>query len=233
MKLAIMQPYIFPYIGYFHLIESVDKIIFYDDVNFIKKGYINRNNILINNKSYKFCIPIEKISQNRLINQTHFKDINLFKVSFLKTIKHAYNNAPYFKDVFSIIEKTFDTDHDVVSQLCIHSICNVYSYLNMNFKWDLSSTKHASIKGLGKTERLINITLSENCSTYINPIGGVKMYNKDVFKDVGVTLLFNKSKDITYKQFDNNFVPNLSIIDILMFNDISTIRDFLLQYTLL
>ena len=105
MKVAIMQPYFFPYIGYFQLINLVDVFVVYDDVNYIKKGWINRNNILINKKSFLFSLPLQNMSQNKLINEIFLVEDTNWRISLLNTIQITYKNAPYFDEVYSLIEE--------------------------------------------------------------------------------------------------------------------------------
>jgi hypothetical protein len=107
MKIAIMQPYLFPYIGYWQLINMVDEFILLDDVSFITRGYINRNSILLNGKDYLFSIPSNKPSQNKLIKDTQLKFFDKDKINFLKTINMAYKKAPYFHNAYPVIEKMY------------------------------------------------------------------------------------------------------------------------------
>jgi len=101
-----MQPYFFPYIGYFQLVAAVNKFVIYDDVNFIKRGWINRNNVLINKKSNLFTVPLIKASQNTLINDTkiNLKFYNIWKVKFLRSLEQSYKKAPYFTEVYNLIK---------------------------------------------------------------------------------------------------------------------------------
>src|SRR5690554_5438915 len=124
MRIAVMQPYLFPYIGYFQLIQAVDKFVFYDDVNFIKKGWINRNRILINNKDLSFSVPLNKVSQNKTINET-FLNLDTFeewKEKFIKTIGQNYKKAPYFDGVSEVINNILNTKCNTISDLAIESV---------------------------------------------------------------------------------------------------------------
>src|ERR1035437_2930920 len=105
MKIAIMQPYIMPYIGYFQLINAVDKFVILDDVNYINKGWINRNNILVNKKAHLFVIPLKEASQNKLINEINISDEGKWKANLLKTIEQNYKRSPYFTIVYALIEE--------------------------------------------------------------------------------------------------------------------------------
>ena len=133
MKIAIMQPYVFPYLGYFQLINSVDRFIFFDDVGFIKQGWINRNNILLNKSKHRFTIPVQKISSNISIRETRIlKNPHDWNRKLLNTIRHAYQNAPYFKFVYPIVESILkDCSDKSVAEVAINSIEKVLEYLSI------------------------------------------------------------------------------------------------------
>ncbi len=231
MKLAIMQPYIFPYIGYFQLVNAVDKFVFFDDVNFIKKGYINRNNILSNGKSYSFTISCKKISQNKLINETYLNFTLKEKSKLLSSLKQNYQKAPFFKEVYPVIEHFFSSyKGKTISEISADSVMLVAKYLNLKTSFSFSSVRHGESIKFKAAKRIITICEKENAEQYINPIGGVKLYDKTEFLNHGIDLRFIKSKPIVYKQFDGDFVPWLSIIDVMMFNSISDIKQLLNNY---
>lgn len=235
MKVAIMQPYIFPYIGYFQLVNAVDVFVFYDDVNFIKGGWINRNKILVNNKEFMFTIPLENPSSFSLINQTSIclqktKNNNL---KLLRTIEQSYKKAPYFKSVFPIVNELFSVnENENISELAIESVKLIAGYLELKTNFKISSLDFPDSKLLKKTSRIIEICKKENVINYINPIGGVQLYTKQEFNNVSIQLSFLKSKPIEYKQFDNEFVPWLSIIDVIMFNSKERVVSMLNEFDL-
>lgn len=234
IKIAIMQPYVFPYIGYFQLINAVDTFVFYDDVNFIKKGFINRNNILVNGIKNRFTIPCKAISQNKRIHEIKL-DFDLeAKAKFLKTLTLAYSKAPFFNDVFPLISNFItETASQSISEFAIESVKLVSNYLGLEKKWVLSSNSHSDSIEMSKEKRIIYIAQKEKASVYINPIGGIELYNKSDFSIHNIELHFLKSKPIRYKQFNNDFVPWLSIIDVLMFNNKSDIKKFISSYILI
>lgn len=119
MKLAVMQPYIFPYIGYFQLVSVVDKFVFYDDVNFINRGWINRNRILINSSANYFTVSLNKASQNMLINEVQVLNGSL---SLVKTMEMAYKRAPYFNEIMPLIHQIFVTEYNLISDMAIDSV---------------------------------------------------------------------------------------------------------------
>lgn len=234
MKLAIMQPYLFPYIGYFQLVAAVDKFVIYDDVNFIKSGWINRNNVLINKKSNLFTVPLNKASSYTLINETkiNLKFYNIWKVKFLRSLEQSYKKSPYFTEVYNLIENVLEIkENDLISELAVNSIKEVSKYLQL--KTEICETSGIyNNKTKSGQERVLDICRIEKASQYINPIGGMELYSKHSFKEKGIVLNFIKSKPIIYAQFDNNFYPWLSIIDVLMFNPISEVNKMINQYEL-
>lgn len=233
MKLAIMQPYIFPYIGYFQMIKAVDKFVFYDDVNFIKKGWINRNRILVNGKDFMFTIPLEKTSQNNLILESHIKQevYTEWRNKIYITLEQNYKSSPYYNDTIELITKVFNQNKISISELAIESIKKVSEYLGLNTIF-LKSSDNYDNRGLGRKERLIDICKRENATHYINAIGGQELYSKDSFEENDIKLGFIKPMPISYKQFDNAFLPWLSIIDVLMFNSKEEIILMLDKYEL-
>jgi len=215
MKIAIMQPYLFPYIGYFQLIKAVDKFIFYDDVNFIKNGWINRNRILLNNRAHYITVELKDASPFKLINEIQFSD-NRLKLQ--KTIVQAYRKAPYFQDVRSLITDCLSIDTRNICELAINSIKQTCEYLDINTEFEVSSMTYAETKVLDKEERIKEICRANNASHYINPIGGMEIYKKESFKEDGIKIDFIRTDNIEYEQDSAEFVPNLSIIDTMMFN---------------
>lgn len=231
MKLAVMQPYLFPYIGYFQLISAVDIFIFYDDVDYIKNGWINRNRILINGKPNYFTIPCKNASPNRLIQDIkHLLDDR--KKKLLKKIKFTYNKAPFFDSVYPLIERTMGYDSSYIAELAMASIKETCNYLDITPIFKQSSKAYDNTE-LERTSRLIDICKQENSGTYINLVGGKKLYSKDNFKEADIILKFLEPVLKDYEQFGNDFVPGLSIIDAMMFNAPEKIRNQLFTaYTL-
>ncbi|GFI10144.1 putative protein [Lachnospiraceae bacterium] len=231
MRIAIMQPYFFPYLGYWQLINAVDVFVILDDVNYIKKGYINSNSILVNNDAYRFTIPLEKVSQNKLINETKLNFSSKDKEKFLKTISISYKKAPFFKKAYLIIERSILYDSNDLTDYIKYSIEQVKEYLGITTDIIFSS-KIKKDNTLKAQERIIEINKKLGATVYINAIGGRCLYNKADFQRNRIELKFIEMKKFEYEQFKNNFVPNLSIIDVLMFNSVDSIKHLLNQYTL-
>lgn len=229
-----MQPYIFPYIGYFQLIHSVDTFVIYDDVSFIKHGWINRNNILLNGKPYRFSIPLKKLSSFTKISDTIISDVpNNWDLKLLATIKVAYQKAPYFSNIYPLINGLFlSSANKSISIIATESIHLVAQYLNIKTTF-INTSSIFSNNYLKGESRLIDICSKLNATQYINPIGGQDLYNKINFIEKGVELNFIKSNPIFYSQFNNEFVPWLSILDVLMFNSPQEINLMLDQFELI
>ena len=225
-----MQPYFFPYIGYFQLMEVVDTYIIADDLNYIKNGFINRNSILINNKSFKISIHLKGASQNKLINEI---EVGENTTKLLETIRRTYKKAPYFKDVYPLVENILLNKEKNLARFLGNSLMQIAKYLNMKTTI-LYSSEIDKDNSLMMSERIIDICQKLNKHHYINPIGGTKLYDKEEFLKKGIQLSFlSRSSSLAYKQFNDDFIPDLSIIDVLMFNSKDEISIMLKQYELL
>lgn len=224
-----MQPYFFPYIGYWQLINAVDTFVMYDDVNFIKKGYINRNSILIDNDAHIITLSLMGASQNKLINKI---DVGNNKEKILKTIEFAYRKSPQFKNVYPLIVKIMQYDEKNLAKFLGVSIKLISQYLHIdtNIIYSSNIQKDNTLRG---QEKILDIVHKLNAKNYINPIGGQQLYDYESFKKENIKLNFLKTKDIEYPQYKNNFVSNLSILDILMFNSIEDIHKMLSEYILI
>ena len=227
-----MQPYIFPYIGYFQLINAVDKFVIYDDVNFINKGWINRNRILNNGKDSLFTIPLKEASQNKLINEIDVNWDDAWKSKFIKTLEQCYKKAPFYSEILPIIEQTLSIDNKPVSKVIEHNLRLICNYLDIKTEIISSSAIYQNTH-LKAQERILAICLQEKASQYVNPIGGLELYDKGFFEAKNIKLNFIKSNSIEYPQFKNEFVPWLSMIDVLMFNSKEKIKEFLDNYELI
>ena len=231
MTIGIMQPYIFPYVGYFQLINAVDKFIVYDDVAYINKGWINRNNILINGKASLFTLPLISASQNRLIKDIEVDNLEAWSKKFFKTIEQSYKKAPFYQETLTILTQVFQSNPANIGELCTTSLKATCQYLSINTEFVNSSTIYNN-QHLKAQERILDICLQEKADHYINPIGGMAIYDKQLFADNKILLNFIKSKPVQYKQFNNEFVPWLSMIDLLMFCPVEAIHTYLKEFEL-
>lgn len=232
MRLGVMQPYFFPYIGYWQLMNLVDEYVIYDDVNYIKGGWINRNNILLNGQAKMINLHIKDASPNRLIKDTQLSQTEINTRKLLATISQAYRKAPCFEPVYHMIETILKYNETNLSNYLANQIKTVKDYLGIQTTLHLSSEipKKADIKGEAK---IINICENMGADCYINAIGGMQLYNQENFRKCNLKLQFLKTGDISYHQYKGEFVPNLSIIDVMMFNTVEEIADLLQKYTLI
>lgn len=233
MIAGVTQPYLFPHIGYFQLIQSVDRFVLYDDVSFIKRGWINRNKILVNSKSYMFTIPCKGASQNIKINKVElFDESHKALNKLVSTIKHSYSKAPQYEVVLSLIESIISIETNSIVELIQRSLTSILEYLDINKIILRSSEQFTHLTQLDRSDRLIQICKELKADQYINTPGGKDLYNKAYFNSKGIKLSFIESNKIRYKQYNNPFVPDLSIIDILMFNDKEKVKEMFKNYQL-
>ena len=234
MKLAIMQPYFMPYIGYFQLMNLADEFIVYDNIEFSKDGWVNRNRILVNGQDVFITIPLKKDSDFKDIKDRNLADIwSKEKVKMLNRIKESYRKSKCFDFVFPLIEKCILFEETNLFRFIFNSLQVVCEYLEINTPIIISSSVPIN-HDLKSEEKVIALCKKRNAATYINPIGGTKLYNKINFVKEKIDLYFLKTSDIIYRQFDNDFVPSLSILDVLMFNEKEKIKEHLNKsYTLL
>lgn len=233
MKIAVMQPYLFPYVGYFQMIKSVNQFVFYDDVNFIKQGWINRNKVLVGNKEFLFTVPLQNANSFCMIKDTLINDkfYDSWNSKFQMTIQQSYKKAPFFKDVNELIINVLNKEHMYISDLSIESITAISKYLGLKIEFFKSSERYNN-RSLKRQERLLDICKKENATKYINALGGQELYSKESFQENGVELHFIKTLPIEYKQFNNEFISSLSMIDILMFNSVEEVIKMLNCYEL-
>lgn len=228
-----MQPYFLPYISYFQLINAVDAFIIYDDVNYINKGWINRNYHLSGSNSKQlFTLPLLGASQNKKINEIDLFEFNKFKKNFLKGIELAYKKSPYYQTVIIVINDLLNYTGNNLSEFIFQSLQKINSYLMIHTQLIASSTIYEN-DSLKAQERIVDICKKEGATHYINPIGGVELYSTEKFESIGLDLKFIKIGTINYKQLSEEFTPYLSIIDVMMFNSVEDIKKLLLNYELI
>jgi len=234
MKIGIMQPYFLPYIGYWQLLNVVDKFVILDDVTFIKKGYINRNSILNKNEIINIRLNIKKISQNKLIRDHYLFNDEKWKIKLLSTIEHSYHKSVYYNEVYTLIKEILNYDLTNLSDFLYNQIIKISNYLNITT--DIIKTSSAyNLSHLKGKYKIMKICEMESANIYINAIGGQSIYNYDEFKNNNIELKFIKTltNKIKYKQFNYDFHKNLSILDIMMHNDIEEIKKMLNYFVLI
>lgn len=222
-----MQPYFFPYIGYFQLMNAVNEFVVYDNIEYTRKGWINRNRMLINGKDAYFTIPLQKDSD--------FLDVRERKISddwkqerrkILGRIFESYRKAPFIDNVFPLVESCFYYEETNLFWYVFHSIEKISGFLNISTPLVVSSTIDID-HNLRAAEKVIAICHSRKAQQYLNPIGGVELYNRDQFMKEGIELKFIRTGEVVYRQFDNKFVSSLSIMDVMMFNSVEKTGELL------
>lgn len=232
MTLAVMQPYLFPYIGYWQLINAVDTFVVYDNIQFSKKGWFHRNNLLINGEKTLFTIPIKKDSDNLNVVDRYLSDDSGKQINkIIAKIKNNYRKAPNFNDIFPLVEAIFLNQEKNLFYYILHSIELVCGYLDIDTKIIKSSTIDID-HSLKSQDKVIALNKSLNSTKYINPIGGTKLYDVESFKEASIELQFLESEVPNYRQFNDEFIPYLSIIDVMMFNSKKEIKNMLEKYKL-
>ena len=229
-SISVMQPYFMPYIGYFQLLSSSDIFVVYDNIQFTKKGWIHRNRILENNNDAYISLPLKKDSdfldiRNRYLAES-FKDE---KNKILRRIENSYRYAPYFKEVFPLLLTIFDYPDCNLFNFIFNSLKMTKEYLEIDTPIVISS--HINIDHSLKNKKKVMAIVKElGGDSYFNPIGGLKLYNKEEFFKEGIELSFLQSKRVFYNQKGSDFIPDLSIIDVMMFNNKSVLNLFLKHY---
>lgn len=231
VRVAIMQPYFLPYIGYWQLLAVVDKFILYDNIQFTKKGWINRNRFLRNGEAALFTVPVGRGSEKAcIVDRTIAESFERRKM--LSQFRESYRRAPEFKNVFPLVEAVVMASQSNLFQFIQHSISEVASFLGITTPIAISSSIGID-HNLRAEAKVLALCGAVGASTYINPIGGLSLYSRGTFLEYGVMLQFLRTRELRYTQFGCSFVPNLSILDVMMFNSVPKVIDLLSGYDLL
>jgi len=229
--IAIMQPYFCPYIGYFQLINAVDVFVIYDNIEYTKKGWINRNRLLADGQPAGFSIPLKKASDFLQVKERFLAD-DFNGPRLLNRIRGAYAKAPHFDQAFPLVEAMVLFGERNLFDFVFNSVGEICRFLGISTRLVKSSEVVVDHELKGQ-EKVLAICKALGAERYINPIGGRALYARDVFRAQGLDLGFLQTGTITYRQFGAEFVEFLSIIDVLMFNARDEIaRDFLGRYEL-
>jgi GNAT superfamily N-acetyltransferase len=229
-RVAIMQPYVFPYVGYFNLIDAVDLFVFLDDVAFPKRGWVNRNRLLVNGMEYMFTVPVQSVSQNRLICETRIAPLGKWLASFLKTLRYSYGSAVDFDLVEALVRRPFESGLESISAVAQESVVSVMEYLALPFDSVLASQVAPRSVDLVGQSRIVDIACSVNAVEYYNPPGGRGLYDSSAFESRGLELRFVIPRLSPYAQAGGVFLPGLSIIDMLMRCSRATARGLTKDY---
>lgn len=227
-----MQPYLFPYIGYYQLMSSVDKFVIYDDVSYIKNGWINRNRILVNGRVHYFTIPVLGGSCNNKINAVKIDKTKKSINKIIATVEQTYKKSTFFDEVFPVVYDVLSKEYDLISDLATASLVSIKNKLDIGAEVVLTSANYDN-NNLTAQDRVIDINLKENASVYINSEGGRLLYDNQTFKLNGINLKFIHPNIIPYKQLcAGEFVPSLSIIDVAMNNGWDTTKQLVNSFEL-
>jgi len=235
MKLGINQPYFLPYIGYFCLINLVDEFILFDTVQFERHSWIERNRILKPNGGWQYIsVPLIKSKQNTPIKDMKINNEIKWQNRLLAQLVHYQKKAPYYKNIINLLSSIIYNYYDNITDLDRDLLITICNYLEINTPILKLSNLNININEVkAPDEWALNICLAYGADSYINLPGGITFFNKDKYENSGIKLNFLKLKEIIYSQKNNIFIPNLSIIDLMMFNDVPTIKNYLNQYDLI
>lgn len=232
MKIGMMQPFFFPYIGYFQLLNMVDKYVVYDTGKFSNNKWGFRNRILINGSPGFFRVKTLKASQNKQFNEIKVSDDIESKIRMIHALECSYGKAPHFSEVMPMMEKFMLADYDNLFEYNVTSIRMICNYLGIKTEILIfSELDHG--RDLKRQYRIFDVCRTLGGDEYINAIGGMELYDFKEFRENGIELAFLKTDEIAYPQFGGEFVPDLSIIDVMMFNSVPEIQDMLSRYTLI
>jgi hypothetical protein len=225
MKLGIMQPYFLPYIGYFQLLASVDQFIVYDNIKYTKKGWINRNRMLLNGTDAMFYLPLKKGSDSLDVVERELA-AEFDRRKLLNQFKGAYGRAPQFELTYPVLERIVQHEESNLFRYIHYSIVQLCEHLGINTEIRISSEILIDHELKGQ-DKVLALCKAAGADTYINTIGGVELYAKGDFRIQGIDLQFVKARPFEYAQFGDAFVPWLSIVDVLMFNPLNAVRAYI------
>jgi hypothetical protein len=225
VKAAIMQPYFWPYLGYFQLIAAVDVFIVYDNIEYTKTGWINRNRLCRNGEAATFSLPLKKASDFLHVRERELA-ADFKPEKLLNQIKGAYRGAPCYAETLPLIENVVRYKESNLFRFLHNSIRETCGYLGIATDVRISSAIMID-HGLKKQDKVLALCRAVGASTYINSSGGVNLYSRDEFQAQGIDLKFIRAEPLEYAQFQHPFVPLLSIVDVMMFNPIETVRGWI------
>lgn len=256
MKLGLMQPYFLPYIGYFQAINEVDKYILYENLTFIKDGWMNRNRILIKDGSISFItVPILNKSSNNFIYDVRIDNTRKWNTKILKSIYLNYKGSKFFEEVYPLFEFLLNNSYVYLYELNAKMIIEISRFIGISTPIEFNNKeKYIQLEDkllkiyqgdyndflnmnkthpIKKVARILAILNYEFADVFVNAIGGMELYNKVEFAQYGIDLKFIQTDEFIYPQFLDKFIPNLSIIDVLMHNGKDGTMNLIKQYTLI
>lgn len=234
-KVAIMQPYFFPYMGYFSLIKHTDEFILFDPVQFIRHGWIERNRILKQGGGWIYIkVPLNKFSRDTIIKDVGINNDTLWQDKILAQLNTYKKKAPFYYKVKKLLDQLFSEKFTSITKLNEKSIELVCDYLNIELKMRVFSEMDLSIQEPNEPDEwALNICKAMGgVKEYWNAKGGEEFFSRKKYEANGISIHFLNLKSIEYQQIENTFEPGLSILDTLMFNSPKEINSLLDQYDL-
>jgi hypothetical protein len=233
MIVSIMQPYFFPYIGYFQLMAACDLFVVFDDAQYINRGWVNRNRILIDGSPQWITMPVATASHDLPILQRQYLPQDRMATRLPQRISGAYRPSPHFVGTMRLVEEILAFPQANVADFNINLLRKLSAHLGIDTPIVRTSEMNKDDTFVGGERRVIDICSRLGATAYVNPIGGRTLYSGESFASNGIDLCFLSCEAPPYPQFGSIFVPALSIIDVLMFNDIPAIGRMLREYRLL
>jgi hypothetical protein len=226
MILAIMQPYYFPYIGYFQLMAACDEFVIYDDVQYSKGGWANRNRILHDHKVAWLTLPVGNAPLGSSYREKTYLLGPAQRRSHLARIAAAYRKAPMFDAVYPLVESLMAFEDDRVAGFNAHLVSSLAGLLGLQCRLHLGSD-FDNPSGERGQQRILQLCKRLGADTYLNAIGGTALYQEPDFTSAGISLRFLRPVARPYPQAAREFSPFLSILDVLMHNPLDQVRDML------
>jgi hypothetical protein len=232
MKLAIMQPYLFPYIGYFQLMSAVDVFVFYDNAQYMKGGWINRNRYLNVERPQWFTLPLVSENYKIPINKRTYLSYESKWKEIIKTLRHVYRKAPNYQEIYALINESAGNDISNVAEINCILLARIAQRLNLKCEFKMASSLLSREEDSGQNY-VLSISKALGATTYINMIGGRELYNKKTFSEKKILLQLLEPTTPRYNQFNKQFTAALSIIDVMMFVSPEEIQKQIMAFTII
>lgn len=235
MRLGIMQPYFFPYLGYFSLIKHTDHFIFFDTPQYERRSWMNRNRILNSNKEAAYIsVPLQKAPRETAIKDMLIDNSQNWKADMVAKMPHYKKHAPYYKETVELFERLLAPEYKSLADLNIATTTGICKHLGIGKEFQIFSQMDMNMDNVSEADEwALEITRQLGYDTYINPPGGMSFFDREKYKNAGIELQFLQSKLPPYVQRIGRFEPGLSILDVLMFNTVDEINAMLDEFELL
>jgi hypothetical protein len=219
MKLAIHQPLFLPYVGYWQLMTSVDLFVIYDNAKFVKQTWISRNRLLREGQAAWFTLPLHNAPDSLDIRDREIA-ADFDRAKMLRQFAGAYRRAPYFNETYPLLERILDSHELNLFRFLLNSINIIAAHLGIETRIVVSSAVVPQVitDNLKGQDKVLAICNHLDADTYINAPGGMSLYDKSAFAANNIDLRFIRPKPLVYPQFARDFVPWLSIADVMIFN---------------